>query len=117
LVIPAADTTKVAVAGALALNVLGVAANDVGLRTSQDGQNPANIAQAPDYVAVYYGVDIDVTYNANAANGILLVTAAGGKVTPYTAGTSLFDQIVGRCSQPGGVTVSSLAVGSARIGF
>jgi hypothetical protein len=65
-------------------DTLGVAANDAAApRTSQDGANPAVISQQPDIVAVYYGVDIDVTYAANAGCGDLLVAAANGQVTPY----------------------------------
>jgi hypothetical protein len=190
-----AQPTMVEPAPALATNVLGVAANDAAApRTSQDSQNPANISQQPDIVAVYYGVDIDVTYAANAGCGDLLVAAASGQVTPFveassspsvpasgttqqnttgeevtvtvtggtvtgvyvgtsstqssnaevgtgdgtyvvtpgeyisivysvaptwswsSAGTvSSFQQIVGRCTYPGGVVVATNAVGSARI--
>lgn len=177
------------------LDTLGVASNDAAApRTSQDSQNPAVISQQPDIVAVYYGVDIDVTFAANANCGQLLVPAASGQVTPYigdedfgtvtaitpaattvastnsnsfpvnavvsgatgvsavkvngtqvgttlgtyyvpaggtiavtftggtlayaaTAAGSTFDMAVGRCSQPGGVVISSNAVGSMRSFF
>jgi hypothetical protein len=58
-------------------------------------------------VPVYNNVDINVQYAATAQFGELLVAAANGAVTPYTSGTSTFDKVVGRCTQPGGVTVSS----------
>lgn len=111
----ASNTNLVEVCPASALDSLGVAVNDAALRPSQAGQNPANVSQAPDWVAVEYGVDIDVTYTANCPPGKLLLAGAAGTVTPYTAGTTTYDAIVGRCSQPGGVTISTNAVGSARI--
>ena len=40
-----------------------------------------------------------VTYAAAAEEGQYLVAAANGAVTPYTSGTSTFDQIVGKCAQ------------------
>jgi hypothetical protein len=67
------------------LDTLGVAANDAAApRTSQDSQNPAVISQQPDIVAVYYGMDIDVTYASDCGCGELLVAAASGAVTEYS---------------------------------
>lgn len=119
------QTAMVEPAPANAVNFLGVAANDgAAPRSTQDGQNPAVISQQPDIVAVYYGVDIDVTYAANTLCGALLVCAASGQVTPFTEQGASYVQasgdaamLVGRCSTPGGVTISTNAVGSARIGF
>jgi hypothetical protein len=71
-----------AVAGAS--NVLGVAGLDGGVVTSQDGQNPANLAQQQPWVPVYYGVDIPVTYGAACEFGTLLMAGASGAVVPYT---------------------------------
>lgn len=109
-------------AGANAVNCLGVAAHDAAApRTSQDGSNPAVISQQPDILAVYYGVDIDVTYAANAAAGQLLVAAANGQVTPFTEQGAGYVQaagdaamLIGRCSQPSGVVIGTNVVGSMR---
>jgi hypothetical protein len=67
-----------------AVNVLGVARTDAKPRTSQTGQNPANLAQYAQEVSVEYGVDIPVTYAGAAALGDLLVAAANGQVAKYT---------------------------------
>jgi hypothetical protein len=56
-------------------------------------------------VAVYNNVDIRVNYAATATFGQLLMAGASGSVTPFT-GTN-YSLIVGRCTEPGGVTVSS----------
>jgi hypothetical protein len=70
---------------ALGLDSLGVASNDAAApRTSQDSQNPAVISQQPDIVAVYYGMDIDVTYATDCGCGELLVAAAAGTVQEWS---------------------------------
>jgi hypothetical protein len=125
LVVPdAGPATTVSVAGAAAINVLGVAGidaapipNQAGNVDSLAGNNPLlDISVVPDYTSVYHGVDIHVTYAANAAFGQLLKSAAAGTVTPWVSGTdTLPATIVGRCTQPGGVTISANAVGRARI--
>ena len=68
-----------------AVNVLGVARTDARPRTSQDGQNPANLAQYAQEVAVEYGVDMPVAYAGAAALGDLLVAAANGQVAKYSS--------------------------------
>jgi hypothetical protein len=104
------------VAGALAKNVLGVAGIDAAPHADQTGNNPVIISQADEYTPVYYGdVDIPVTYTAACDFGVLLVAGAAGAVSPYVSGTTLYDQIVGRCTEPGGVP--SAGVYRARIGL
>lgn len=48
-----------------------------------------------------------LTYSVAAAFGDLLVADTAGKVKPYTAGTTTFDQIVGRCVEPLGVLINA----------
>lgn len=62
-------------------------------------------------IPVWNNVDIPVLYATSATFGQLLVTGAGGTVVPYTiAGSNEYAYIVGRCTQPGGVTVSASPV-------
>jgi hypothetical protein len=70
-----------------------------------------------DYVPVYsMGYDMHVTYAANCTFGTLLKAAANGQVTPWVSGTDTNPAtIVGRCTQPGGVTIATLAVGRMRV--
>jgi hypothetical protein len=115
------SATTVSVAGLNAKNVLGVAGNDAApipnqadaTDTNAGGAPLLDISVAPDYVSVYHGADMHVTYAANCTFGALLTVAANGQVTPASSAT--FDEIVGRCTQPGGVTTSVNAVGRARI--
>jgi hypothetical protein len=112
LVIPtSANATTVMPSGVGAVNVLGVAGNAASPIVSQASFVDANAGNAPlvdlsvlpDYTAVYHGpADIRVTYEAACNFGALLMSAAtAGQVKPYVAGTP--DQIIGRCTQPGGV--------------
>lgn len=71
-------------AGAGAVDCLGVAGLDAGLRTNQSGVQPTNLAQQSPYIPVYYGVEIPVTYAGACDFGRLLVCAANGQVVPYT---------------------------------
>jgi hypothetical protein len=98
---------------ALAATCVGVALHDAGVRTSQDAQNPANIAQNPDYVAVGYGIDLRVTYNTATAFGALLAADATGQV--QTIAANVFGTVVGRCTEPLGVA-GAATVARARIG-
>jgi hypothetical protein len=126
LVVPdAAPATTVSVAGAAAINVLGVAGNDAAPIPNQAGDTDTlsggspllDISVAPDYTSVYYGpVTAHITYAANATCGQLLKAAASGAVTPWVSGTDTNPAtIVGRCTQPGGVTISANAVGLMRL--
>jgi hypothetical protein len=111
----------VSVAGAGCLTVLGVAGNDASpipnqagdTDTTAGGQPLVDISVLPDYVSVYRGADMHVTYAANCPFGTQLMAAANGAVTPYVAGTA--NEVVGRCTQPGGVVIATLAVGRALI--
>lgn len=67
-----------------AVEVLGIAGLDAGLRTSQTGQNPANLAQQSPWIPVYYGCEFPVTYAGACDFGRLLVAAANGAVAAYT---------------------------------
>jgi hypothetical protein len=110
----------VSTAGAGAANVLGVAGNDAAPITSQAGTTTSygdplvDISALEDYVAVYHGCDIKVTYAAAATFGALLKSAANGQVVPWVSGTDAAGLIVGRCTQPGGVASAS-TVARARI--
>lgn len=124
LVVPdASPATTVSVAGAGAVNVIGVAGSDASPIVSQAGNTTTygdplvDISALPDYTGVYCGpVDIHVTYAANAAFGQLLKSAALGQVTPWVSGTDTNPAtIVGRCTQPGGVVVSTIAVARMRL--
>jgi hypothetical protein len=123
LVVPdASPATTVSVAGANAINVIGVAGvdaqpipNQAGDTTSY-GQPLVDISVLPDYTPVWHGVDIWVTYAANANFGQLLKAAANGQVTPWVDGTDTDPAtIVGRCTMPGGVVIATQAVCRARI--
>lgn len=110
----------VSTAGAGAANVLGVAGNDAApipdqsSSTTSYGSPLLDISELPDYVAVYHGCDMHVTYAAAATFGALLKSAATGQVTPWISGTDAAGLIVGRCTQPGGVASGS-TVARARI--
>jgi hypothetical protein len=116
------SATTVSVAGAGSALVLGVAGGDAAPVVSQAGnttgygQPVVDISVLPDYVSVYHGADMHVTYAATALFGALLKSAATGQVTPWVSGTDAAGLIVGRCTQPGGVVVGgSAVVGRARI--
>jgi hypothetical protein len=99
---PDSTTGKVKPATAGSAKVLGVAIDDGTPRASVDFGT-----HRPEIGVAYGPCDIKVKYAANCAWGVLLVAAATGQVTPYTAGTSTHDQIVGRCTEPAGVTATN----------
>jgi hypothetical protein len=118
------SATTVSVAGAGSALVLGVAGNDAAPIPSQASSTDTAAGGAPlvdisvlsDYTSVYAsGYDMHVTYAANATFGALLKSAASGQVTPWVSGTDAAGLIVGRCTQPGGVTTSTNAVGRMRV--
>lgn len=127
-VVAAGSAGRCVVAGAGALNVLGIALNDAIAPedvTSAASGDPLTLAAVPanTKVAVAYGGMIvdGVTYAADAAEGVALVAAANGDVTPLTGFAAGQDQanvnfatIVGYCAEPGGVTVSTKATGRVR---
>lgn len=102
----------VAPAAADSTAVLGVAVknaepSDAGASsTTAYGEDVVDVSWPRPEVAVAYRGVYRVTYAAAASFGDLLVAAASGQVTPYTAGTSTFDQIVGRCVETGGVAAA-----------
>lgn len=108
-------------AGAGSLVVLGVAVTDaiapedvVTTAAVVGGRSVLNTAVLPQNVAVAYGgVEVPVTYAANASFGQKLIAAANGTVTPAGA-TPDARTIVGTCTQPGGVVVATNPVGLMR---
>src|SRR5450755_2069885 len=118
------SATTVSPAGAGSALVLGVAGNDAAPIPNQAGSTDTAAGGSPlvdisvlsDYTSVYAsGYDMHVTYAANATFGALLKSAASGQVTPWVSGTDAAGLIVGRCTQPGGVTIATLAVGRMRV--
>jgi hypothetical protein len=106
-------------AGAASVKHLGVALTDAiapeqvvtGPTTGADGRPVTALYSRPTTVAVANrGIEVKVTYAANANFGDRLVAAAGGTVTPAGA-TPDARQIVGYCSEPLGVTVTTSPLG------
>jgi hypothetical protein len=104
------NASTITYAGANALNVLGVCGDDAypqpgtppSYGTGALG-NPLAVSQPLPWVRVYRNCEMRVTYAGNADFGDLLVAAASGQVAAM--GTALDPrQIVGRCTEPGGVT-------------
>lgn len=89
--------------------VLGVALNDA---VPAGSGSQLNYATARKEVSVAYGpAEVVLTAAANIAFGQKVVAAAAGQVTPGT--TPTFDQIVGICTEPGGIL--SGATGRVRL--
>jgi hypothetical protein len=118
--VEAVGTDRIQEAGAASVKVLGVALTDaiapedVNTQTTTDAQGRPvmNTVVLPTNVAVAYGGDeVPVVYAADAPFGALLIAGANGTVTPG----AVAGQIVGRCTQLGGVTVATNPVGLARI--
>jgi len=95
--------------------VLGVAGNDAAPIATQTGaantygQPIIDISVLPDYLSVYYGhTDIWTWYSGAVPQGQLVIVGATagtvitGGVAPAT------DQIVGKCTHPGGVAAAML---------
>lgn len=110
-------------AGANSVLALGVAATDAVAPedvvntpgTDGLGRPVLAVAPIPTTVAVLAGgVVTKCTYAADAAFGDYLKCAANGQVTPATADGDP-RLIIGRCVEPGGVTVSANARGLTRI--
>lgn len=125
--VAAAAGGRIDVAGAGSTKVLGVALTD-GIAPEDVVDTTGTPPVVPAYpqntkVAVAYGgVEVPVTYAANASFGDRLVAAANGQVTPFTgfdAGEDKpnvnFATIVGICTEPLGVTVSNNPVGLMRV--
>lgn len=116
LVIPATGATNagvqgIAVAGAGAQNVLGVAARRAEPVASQnltstdgDGYPVAYPNPVSELTTVYKRAVVEVTYAAVAAGfGVKLKAAANGTVTPLVVGTDADCIAVGECRVVGGM--------------
>lgn len=112
LVIPdATHQYNVNVAGAGALNVIGVALEDA----APAGTDPATYVYAREpYVAVAVSCQVPVTFAANSNTGDRLKAAANGQVTPWISGTDNPQLVVGTNMDPAGSVLSG-AVGLALI--
>lgn len=105
----ASNAGKVKPAGAGSIVVAGVALADAN-PAGTDPTNPVQVGWAREFVAVAYGpTDVDVKYASAAKPGDLLIAAASGQVTKYTAGTDTYDKIVGRCSAHAAVSSGDVA--------
>jgi hypothetical protein len=103
-------TVRPSAAGSKA--ILGVAGKDGNVLAAQTGTVNAygatgiDLSVLDDFVSVYRGVDIWVWYAGACAPGVLLIGGATGTVVTVGAGT--FDQVIGRCTHPGGVAAGQL---------
>jgi len=113
----ASDLTVSPVSAANAKYCLGVAGKDANVISVQTGaantygQPAIDISVLDDYTSIYYGgVDIWVWYQSIASEGQLLTISGttAGTAIAYTAGTTTYDVIVGRCTHPGGVVSGNL---------
>lgn len=111
-----AGTTDLTVklATASSVNVLGVAGNDANVLTAQTGSPNSygepliDISVLTDYASVYFGmVDTWVWYSGAVVPGTLLLAGANGTVVTAGVGPAA-DQVVGRCTHPGGVSAGML---------
>lgn len=98
---------------------LGVAANDANVIATQTGAANAygqpliDISVLTDYVAVYYGhTDIWAWYSGPVVQGTPVIVGpavSGVNGTLITAGAGpASDQMVGRCTHPGGISAGML---------
>lgn len=128
LVVPSTATTSdpslqaATVAGAGALNCIGVAVDDAitvqnraALETGTGGDGYAfiDVAIQDATFTVYNHDEVPVVYAAAAAFGARLKCAAAGAVTPWITGTDNAELIIGWCCEVGGV--ASAGAGYARI--
>jgi hypothetical protein len=110
---PTTDLTVVP-SGAASVRCLGVAGNDAAPIAAQTGaansygQPIIDISVLPDYLAVYYGgVDIWAWYSGAVVQGNLVICGANGTLVTAGAGPAS-DQVVGKCTHPGGVAAAFL---------
>lgn len=98
------------------VTVLGVAGADANVMTAQTGapnsygQPQIDISVLTDYVAVYYGnVDIWCWYAGAVLEGQKLIIGSANNGTVVAAGAGpASDQVVGLCTNPGGITAGML---------
>jgi len=101
LVMVDGSTGKVKPTTGVVSNVLGVALTDAVPAGS--GSNTA-FGTAPKTTSVAYGpATVKLTAAGTIAFGALVTSAANGQVATIGAGT--FDQAIGRCVEPAGLTV------------
>ncbi len=119
-VLAAGTAGRCVVAGAAALNVVGVALNDAiapeDVVTAASGTPPTlgAVPQATKVAVAYGGMEVDgVTFTADCAEGLALVAAANGDVSAAGA-TPDARTIIGWCAEPGGVVVATKATGRVR---
>ncbi|SDC45912.1 hypothetical protein [Nocardioides lianchengensis] len=97
--------SKVGVAAAGSVKVLGVSLNDaVAVLVTDPVGGVLNTAPLGTRVNVAKGVEVPVKYAAAAALGDKLIAASNGRVTPAGANPDA-RTIVGECTEPAGVTV------------
>lgn len=86
---------------------VGVAIDDARPLDGQsvDGYNVTAAIIRSETAVGYRGV-WRLEFSAAADCGDLLVADADGKVTPYTSGTTTFDQVIGMCIEAGGVLIN-----------
>lgn len=97
-------TIKPATAGAT--SVIGVAADDA---LPASARTATNFATFRPEVAVYSApAEVPVTFAATTLFGAKVKAAANGQVTPWITGTDAADLIVGRCTEPAGVSAAGV---------
>lgn len=115
--VEARAASRVGVAGAASVKVLGVALTDAinpeaisDAPTVVNGREVLNAAPLPVVVPLAHsGDEVPVTYVAAAAFGEKLIAAAAGKVTPAGA-TPDARTIVGTCTEPAGVGAGAVGL-------
>ena len=103
------------------IGVLGVAGNDANVLTmpelpaNEGSEYPSGYDQVvdlsflPDYVSVYQTGEFNMYYEAACPFGAALIAGVAGGVTPAGA-TPDARAVIGRCTQPGGVTAAGTAL-------
>jgi hypothetical protein len=110
---PSTDLTVIP-STAASVRILGVAGTDAAPIATQTGaansygQPLIDISVLTDYLPVYYGhADIWVWYSGAVVQGNLVIGGANGTVVTAGAGPAA-DQVVGKCTHPGGVSAGML---------
>lgn len=112
---PHATPGRIQEAAAGSFRTLGVALTDAiapeavvtGPVAGADGRPVTALYSAPTTVAVAdSGIEVKVTYSANAAFGDRLVCTGNGEVGPAGAAPDA-RSIVGKCTEPNGVVVAT----------
>lgn len=111
--------SKVGVAAASSLKVLGVATKDARPVTDPSGTTAygapvIDVSMPTQYVAVASSGIFPVTYSAAATFGDALVATANGQVGPAGA-TPDARMVVGRCVEPAGVAAGAVGLANIRV--